>query len=71
MERDDLYKDFNIMAVTFQLTRSRGARPAMFYVLVKTGFDFNSRAHVERDPANIRLIRMRNYFNSRAHVERD
>ena len=43
----------------------------MFYVLVKTGFDFNSRAHVERDPANIRLIRMRNYFNSRAHVERD
>ena len=33
--------------------------------------DFNSHAHVERDPKNRTEIKTRQNFNSHAHVERD
>ena len=33
--------------------------------------DFNSHAHVERDPSVSAEKTRRNYFNSHAHVERD
>ena len=33
--------------------------------------DFNSHAHVERDPSAADLRRAQAYFNSHAHVERD
>ena len=33
--------------------------------------DFNSHAHVERDPFNVALKNSVTHFNSHAHVERD
>ena len=56
--------------MSFQLTRSRGA---WLISEIQSGMkkDFNSHAHVERDPAKpFRTKRTRN-FNSHAHVERD
>ena len=33
--------------------------------------DFNSHAHVERDPAHALVLYLSHHFNSHAHVERD
>ena len=33
--------------------------------------NFNSHAHVERDPINSFIFNFQSYFNSHAHVERD
>ncbi len=55
---------------SFQLTRSRGARHKNYgeFIMLK---NFNSRAHVERDPLFYFDFSRRYHFNSRAHVERD
>ena len=55
---------------SFQLTRSRGAWQK-FGVINVVVVDFNSHAHVERDPNRLRSITDLRYFNSHAHVERD
>ena len=70
VERDSFSRWYSPHPVTFQLTRSRGAR-----LVIETRPQpkpyFNSRAHVERDQQKPeRKIKMKN-FNSRAHVERD
>ena len=49
VERDETGKAQENAAKKFQLTRSRGARPAHLRVLVPAIWHFNSRAHVERD----------------------
>ena len=33
--------------------------------------NFNSHAHVERDPHSVSMVSSKSYFNSHAHVERD
>ena len=55
----------------FQLTRSRGARQFLFGKFGRAVYNFNSRAHVERDENSRKQKIFVNYFNSRAHVERD
>ncbi len=59
------------MLISFQLTRSRGARHYCYVDYPTAIKNFNSRAHVERDiMANLSWFYTGN-FNSRAHVERD
>ena len=56
--------------VEFQLTRSRGAwLLSSEYIYFYN--DFNSHAHVERDPCGDLQQRYVENFNSHAHVERD
>ena len=56
--------------VKFQLTRSRGAwRKPQPYLQTLT--NFNSHAHVERDPIAYLKKSLSINFNSHAHVERD
>ena len=55
----------------FQLTRSRGAWPVAVRKSIHYLKNFNSHAHVERDPPIGRITHLTAYFNSHAHVERD
>ena len=57
--------------IIFQLTRSRGARQTLDFTGFPRLFDFNSRAHVERDRTRDKTLKHKHHFNSRAHVERD
>ena len=64
------YMRYHIIVERFQLTRSRGAWPSTFTILVKIRY-FNSHAHVERDKLLMIDIIQISHFNSHAHVERD
>ena len=59
-----------IEELPFQLTRSRGAwrQRGLLLLTIK---DFNSHAHVERDPGDTESVEDKVDFNSHAHVERD
>ena len=54
----------------FQLTRSRGAWQCSVEKFSNAG-NFNSHAHVERDPTSGVQVCTLSHFNSHAHVERD
>ena len=56
--------------IWFQLTRSRGAWHDKTTLKGVVG-NFNSHAHVERDPKSVYPCQRRFHFNSHAHVERD
>ena len=61
---------WTLLAAIFQLTHSRGVRPAQFNG-VRPALDFNSRTHVECDKKKKRQKYRLLYFNSRTHVECD
>ena len=60
----------NAGRIKFQLTHSRGVRPAGTEVWGMT-IDFNSRTHVECDCCRGWCANTAHYFNSRTHVECD
>ena len=59
-----LMKYISTHALTWSATFLKAQLPVRLY-------DFNSRAHVERDVPTAYMVAENKDFNSRAHVERD